>query len=173
MIANAGTERWAQERLYRDYVQLVGHIARTAAAHQGDLEDIVHETFLTAFVSISQLQSPSAVRGWLAKLTIRQVARVRRWRPWLTLFASRDEETRAWETMLDASATGEMRAEVQRVSAVLKQQRSDAQLIWVLHRWSGLSLDETATACECSTATVKRRLAAVDEALLKWQENAR
>ncbi len=28
VIANAGTERWAQERLYRDYVQLVGGCVR-------------------------------------------------------------------------------------------------------------------------------------------------
>lgn len=173
VVANAATEPWAQERLYRDFVQWVGHVAASAGANEAELEDIVHDTFITAFASISKLASPDALKSWLARLTIRQVGRRRRWRSWLTLFSRAQDESLAWESLLDAASSPEVIADVRGVSRVLEQQPNDARLMWVLHRWHGLTLDETAEACEVSLATVKRRVARVDEVLVAWQENNR
>lgn len=169
LLESAGTNRWAQERLYRDWVQFVGHVARAAGARPADLEDVVHDSFLSAFRDLRQLDEPAAFRAWLAKITVRQVNRHRRFRRWLTLFEKPTEEHTAWETLLDSSASPEVVIEVRQVSRFLERQAERDRLLWLLHRWHGLSLSETATAAGTSLATVKRRIAGVDARLDAWR----
>ena len=92
-------ERLAQDLFFRQHVQFVGHVARAAGA-RSDLEDAVQETFIAAFADIGGLSDASAVRAWLARIAVRQVARRRRWRSWLTLFVGVGDEHTAWESLL-------------------------------------------------------------------------
>jgi len=112
-------------------VQFVGHIARAAGAPAADLEDIVHDTFITVFATIDSLQNPAAFRGWLASVTLRQLARHRRWRSWLTLFVGRRDEASAWVSLLDSSASAEVISDVRQCAAFLQRQPPRDRLIWI------------------------------------------
>ncbi len=169
LLAHAMSQRWAQERLYRDWVNFVGHVARAAGVAPAELEDVVHDTFITVFASLGQLESPGAFRGWLARVTVRQVGRHRRWRRWLSVFTHPGDEARAWESLLAAGASPDVVAEVRQVGQFLERQSERDRLAWVLHRWQGLSLSETAVASGASVATVKRRVADLDEKLERWR----
>ena len=50
----------------------------------------------------------------------------------------------------------DVRAELARIDAVLARLAPSHRVAWVLHEVEGFSLPETASACDCSLATVKR-----------------
>lgn len=162
----------AREALYRGLARFVGQVLRAGGAHPSELEDLVHDTFLEAFSSLETLERPEALRAWMARLAMRQLQRRRRWRPWLRLFGSRREEAQAWEELLDASASAEVVAEVSRAARLLQQCAAEDSLAWRLHRWHELTLEETASACAVSLATLKRRVARIDAFLARWREDS-
>lgn len=161
-------ERSAQARLFREHVQFVAHVARAGGA-RNDLDDVVQETFLSAFDSVHALEDARAMRAWLARITVRQIARRRRFRAWLGLFGRLAEEQNAWEQLLDPSSPPDVVAEIRSVGRVLDGLGPDERLAWVLRHWHGLTLEETSEACHTSLATLKRRLARAEGALEAWR----
>jgi RNA polymerase sigma-70 factor (ECF subfamily) len=167
----AGGDRRAQEQLYRQNVQFVGHVAHAAGAG-ADLEDVVQETFINAFAHLAGLTTAQALRPWLARLTVRQVQRRARFRPWLTLFTGEKDEAVAWETMVDRSASAEVVQGVREAQAALSTVDASARLCWLLRHWHGMTLEETAVAADVSLATAKRRLQKAEEAMDRYREEA-
>jgi RNA polymerase sigma-70 factor, ECF subfamily len=51
------------------------------------------------------------------------------------------------------------------VDAALRGVSSDQRVAWMLHVVEGWSLPEVAEACDCSLATVKRRIRAARESI--------
>jgi RNA polymerase sigma-70 factor (ECF subfamily) len=166
--ATAG-DRWAQEQLFREHVQFVGHVARAAGA-EADLEDVVQETFLAAFASLARLSEPSALRPWLARLTVRQVQRRNRFRPWLHLFGGDREEHLSWERLVDPAASAEALADVRHAERALASAGQSARLCWLLRHWHGMTLEETAVAASLSLATTKRRLQQAEQAVAQLRQ---
>lgn len=172
LVARAAAgDRRAQEQLYRQNVQFIGHVARAAGAGS-DLEDVVQDTFITAFANLSGLTTAQALRPWLARLTVRQVQRRARFRPWLTLFTGEKDEAVAWETMVDRSASAEVVQGVREAQAALATVDASARLCWLLRHWHGMTLEETAVAADVSLATAKRRLQKAEEAMDRYREEA-
>jgi len=162
-------ERTAQGEFFRAWVQYVAQVARAGGANS-DLDDVVQETFLAAFDSIEALTDDRALRGWLARITLRQIARRRRFRSWLTLFARPADESKAWEELLDPSSPADVVAEVRFAGQVLDTLRAEERLAWILRHWHDLTLEETAAACNTSLATIKRRLGRAGAALDTWRK---
>lgn len=170
LAAAARGDRTAQEALYRQLVQFVGQVAFAAGART-DIEDIVHDTFLQAFSGLDAVHGPEALRPWIATLTVRQVARRRRYRPWLRLFESVRESDEA-EQMIDVATPPDAQLAAKRALRALEQVDDRSRLAWMLRHWHGLSLEQTAESLSVSLATVKRVLRAAELAVAMTEEVA-
>ena len=141
------------EALYAKHARYIAGVVHRLMGHDGEVDDIVQETFVDAIDGLSRLRDPSAVRAWLVTVAVRRTRRVlasRRRRMmfafWTVDFAPRASDPRD-------------RAPVDDLYDALSRVPADLRIPWVLHRVERLSLPETAAACEVSLATVKRRIA--------------
>jgi RNA polymerase sigma-70 factor (ECF subfamily) len=134
-------------------------VHRILGRSDGEVDDIVQETFLDAFEGISRIEDPSAARAWLVTVAVRRTRRflARRRRRALFAFWAKDYAPR--------SSDPRDRQPVDDLYDALERIPEDVRIPWVLHRVEQLSLPETAVACEVSLATVKRRIADAEERL--------
>ena len=134
--------------------------ARPAPVSDGDeILDFVQDTFLIALDRLATLREPRQVRSWLTTIAVR-LARKR--------LATRDRRRRFRQQV--ASATPGLsdprdRAPADELYEALDQLPAKLRIPWVLARIGGESLTDTASACEVSLATVKRRIAAAQARL--------
>lgn len=70
-----------------------------------------------------------------------------------------------FEALASSEATPEQRAELAQVARVLTRQAPRARVAWSLRYVEGHTLEEAAELSDCSLATVKRWIRAVDLAL--------
>jgi RNA polymerase sigma-70 factor (ECF subfamily) len=159
-------DQWALETLYRRHVQLVAGTARRILRSSSEVEDIVQETFLTAFARLDKLAEPAAFRGWLARIAISRVHRRFRWRKMLSFISGAGtEEDCPLDVEAVAEAGPEMKAELAKIDAVLRGLPLGIRTAWVLRMVEGCTNEEVAMACECSLATAKRRIAEADRTI--------
>jgi RNA polymerase sigma-70 factor (ECF subfamily) len=156
----AGDE-WALEAIYRRYVLLVAGTARRLLRASNDVDDVVQDTFLAAFAKLDTLLEPDALRGWLAKIAVSRVHRRYRWRRCTDFLTGQDPHA-LLEQQADAGASPEHLAELALIDRAARRMPVKLRTAWVLRRVLGLALDEVATACGCSLATAKRRIADAD-----------
>jgi RNA polymerase sigma-70 factor (ECF subfamily) len=142
------------EELYAKHARYIaGVVHRILGRPDGEVDDIVQETFLDAFEGIGRLEDPAAARAWLVTVAVRRtrrfLARTRRrarFAFWAKDYAPRASDPRD-------------RLPVDELYDALERIPEDVRIPWILHRVEHLSLPETAAACEVSLATVKRRIA--------------
>lgn len=159
-------DQWALEMLYRRHVQLVAGTALRLLRNRADAEDVTQETFLLAFEKLAQLAEPAAFRGWLVRIAVSRVHRRFRTRKLRGLiFPWRDAEGEdiSLEGEARDDATAEQRAELALLDLALAALPLELRTAWLLRHVMGCAVEETAEACGCSLATVKRRISAADE----------
>lgn len=141
--------------VYRRYAPYVAAVAfRLLGRHEG-VDDSVQEVFLQALRGIRNVRDPNAVKGWLAKITVRVVRRrlrLRRFRTFLGLDHPGVGE------LASEFATPEQRTLLGQVYEHLDEMPADLRIAWVLRHVEGERLDEVAHVCGCSLATAKRRI---------------
>ena len=145
------------EALFRRYSAYVAAIAMRLMGRDDEVDDIVQEVFLAAVRGIGDVNDPEAIRGWLATVTVRAARkklRIRRMKGLLGL-----ETPRGYEDVAAPGATPEQRATLARVYAALDRVPVNQRLAWTLRNVEGEGLDDVATKCGCSLATVKRWIA--------------
>ena len=147
------------EAIYAKHARYIAGVVHRLMGDDGELDDIVQETFVDAIEGLKRLVDPSAVRAWLVTVAVRRTRRVlaRRRRRMMFAFWTVDFSPRASDPR-DRAAVDDLYDALARVPA-------DVRIPWVLHRIEHLSLPETAAACEVSLATVKRRIADAEERL--------
>lgn len=147
------------EAIYEAHARYVAGVVHRllGARNDGELDDIVQETFIDAFEGLAKLEDPSALRAWLVTVAVRRTRRIlgRRRRRMLFAFWASDFAPRASDPR-DRQAVDEL-------YDVLSRLAPDLRIPWVLHRIEQLSLPETASACEMSLATAKRRIKEAEE----------
>ncbi len=159
-------DQWALEMLYRRHVQLVAGTALRLLRNRADAEDVTQETFLLAFEKLAQLAEPAAFRGWLVRIAVSRVHRRFRTRKLRGLiFPWRDAEGEdiSLEGEARDDATAEQRAELALLDLALAALPLELRTAWLLRHVMGCAVEETAEACGCSLATVKRRISAAGE----------
>lgn len=143
--------------MHARYVAGVVHRILGARSGEGEVDDIVQETFIDALEGIARLKEPRAARAWLVTVAARRTQRflARRRRRTLLSF---------WGGLFAPAASDPRdRQAVDELYDVLDRLPESVRIPWVLHRVEQLSLPETAAACEVSLATVKRRISDADE----------
>jgi len=138
--------------LYLRHARYVAGVVYSLLGNDGELDDVVQETFVDAQAGLAGLCEPAAIRRWLVVIAIRRVHRLlarRRLRKWMTgrlaevaPRASDPREGRRADDLYDALG---------RIPPKLR-------VVWLLARAGDMPLQEVADVCEVSLATIKRRL---------------
>ena len=147
------------DTVYAKHARYVAGVVHRLMGDDGELDDIVQETFVDAIDGLARLHDPGAVRAWLVTVAVRRTRRVlaRRRRRAMFAFWAADFGPRASDPR-DRQAVDELYDALSKVP-------EDLRIPWVLHRVEHLSLPETAQVCEVSLATVKRRIAEAEDRL--------
>jgi RNA polymerase sigma-70 factor (ECF subfamily) len=155
--------------LFRSYSAYVAAIAHRLLGRDLDVDDTVQEVFVIAVRGASAIRDVNAVKGWLARVTVRVARRrLRARRLWAAL--GMDQEP-GYETVADGSASPEQRALLMQVYRVLDRLPANVRIAWVLRNIEGEQLDSVAALCRCSLATAKRRIAQADRTLQEALEH--
>jgi RNA polymerase sigma-70 factor, ECF subfamily len=156
-------DRWGREMLYRRHADSLLAMTVRLLANRGEAEEIVQDTFVTAFEQLGTLREPGAVRGWLGQIAVNLVRRrFRRGRLMRFLGLDRGADDATLGALADSGVSTEQRAELALVDRLLRGMKPALRLAWMLRRVDGLELGEVASLCDCSLATIKRRIAEAD-----------
>lgn len=148
--------------LYRQYRNYVGTIALRILGDTNAADDVIQDVFLTAYRKLSNLRDPHAVKFWLARITVRLARRrlrLRKARQWVGLDSLPSAENVA------SAASPEQKAILAAVYRVLDTLPANERVAWALRYLEGETLPAIAELTDCSLATVKRRIAAAQNAV--------
>jgi RNA polymerase sigma-70 factor (ECF subfamily) len=151
----------AEALLFDRYGKLVENVLWRTLGPDLEIEDVLHDVFVTAFASLESLREPDAVRGWLIGIAIRQARkriRKRRRGNFIRLFAP----NKLPERVSDA-APAEVTRALRACYEILDRLPVDLRLVFTLRYFEGLELTEVADACGVSLATAKRHLTRAQE----------
>ncbi len=149
-------EAGAFSALYSRHARYIAGVAYRLMGDDGDIDDVVQETFLDAADGIHALHDPSAVRPWLVTIAVRRVKRL--------LARRRRGRFFFWQAAEMAPRVSDPRDRqpVDDLYEALDQLPVDLRVPWVLARIEQVTLPEVARMCEVSLATIKRRLVDAD-----------
>jgi len=151
------------DAVFRAHAGFVARVALRLLGRPDEVEDLVQDVFLRVWPRIDALRDPSALRAWLAISTARLARRrlrTRRWKVWLG--SQRDYD---YSQLADPGASPQDRALLGELYRALDRLPVHQRLAWTLRHVHGDELAAVAEACNCSLATVKRRIAAAEAAL--------
>ena len=161
----------AQAELFRRHAPRLLPLLQRLLASTADAEDALQDSFVIAFRDLSQLQNPQAFAGWLRGIAVHQAhRRFRRRRFWSFFGIDRSLTDARLADLADPAAGPEVRAELEKLDALLLRLPADERLAWMLRYVEGCELGEVAANCGCSLATAKRRIAAVQARVSKHFE---
>jgi len=164
LAARAG-EEWAREALFRRYVRLVLGLAYRILPRDADLDDLVQDSFFTAFQRLDRLSNPQAFQAWLSSIVVRTAGkRLRRRRLQVRLGLLRSEPLDV-EQVVSRTAPPDIATELRAVYGLLDQLSVEERIALVLRRVERLEIPEIAEQMKLSTSTVKRRLNAAEARL--------
>jgi RNA polymerase sigma-70 factor (ECF subfamily) len=159
-------DRTAEEAIYRRHVRYIGGLVIRLLGDRAEAEDCVQETFAIALGRIGSLRDGDALRGWIAQISVNLVRRRFRRRRLMRIFGIVHVVD---ESVLEATvwrgAGPDVHVELAKLWRVLETLPMDERLAWSLRHVEGYSLDEVASACDCSLATAKRRIGAAESSV--------
>jgi len=129
-----------------------------------DHDDVVQAVFAEVLASVRRVRDPAALRGWLMAVTantVRTEIRRRKWRRRLTFRGGPPE------TLFGTRDDHDAKEALQHTYHLLEKLAVDERLVFVLRYIDDQPLDDIAIACECSLATVKRRLQRAEQRFVK------
>lgn len=166
--------RRAEEDLYRRHAPSLLRVATRLLRSTEDARDVLQDTFVSALGDLDKLRDPGAVRPWLHTMCVRLVHRRFRKRKLLSLFGlDRTEEDAKLENLASVDLAPDERAELRALDRALDALPAEEKIAWVLRHVEGLALEEIAEATASSLATVKRRIAGADAAVVRFREGRR
>jgi RNA polymerase sigma-70 factor (ECF subfamily) len=145
-------------RLYR--------IARSVLRNNSEAEDVVQETYISAFTHLSSYRGESSLAAWLSRITMNEaLGRLRQRRPTMDIAAFDETRTEAEIIRFPLSTQNDdpERTMAQRQLLQLVEQATDDlpevyRLVFVARVIEGMSVEETADLLRIKPETVKTRL---------------
>jgi RNA polymerase sigma-70 factor (ECF subfamily) len=115
---------------------------------------------------LRELKDPAAFRGWLGSIVVHDVrSQMRRARLMRTIGLVRAGDPIDLDALASHDAAPSVRAQIAQVYALLRTQPVDDRIAWILRAVEGHDLDSVARLTSCSLATVKRRVARIQQFL--------
>jgi RNA polymerase sigma-70 factor (ECF subfamily) len=159
-------EQIALQLLYRRHVASVTERVTRLLARTGEAEDVVQDAFVAAFADLGQLSDPARFGAWLMRIAVHQAQRrFRRRRLLARLGLDRGQDDARLEQVAAPALSAEERVQLSRLDGALAELPVPLRLAWMLRHVEGCELAEVAEQCDCSLATVKRRITRADEQL--------
>ncbi|WP_437529067.1 sigma-70 family RNA polymerase sigma factor [Sorangium sp. So ce726] len=159
--AIAAGEPWAAAMLLDRYGPLVERLIRRIMGRDPELEDLVHDAFATVLTSIHQVRDGQAVKGWISSVAVHTAHRaIRRRRLSRSIFFWRKDEELPEPSSLPAYGPREA---LRQVYAVLDELSTEDRIAFTLRFIDEMPLEDVASACGVSLATIKRRLARAEQ----------
>lgn len=128
---------------------------RVLGADEGH-DDVVQQVFVALLKGLTQVRDPGALAGWVAVVTVNtvrtEIRRRRVRRLWMR------SEPEALDLAEAPAPSHEARELLRRTYAVLAKLPADERIAFGLRFIDEMPLIEMAAACNCSLATIKRRL---------------
>lgn len=122
-----------------------------------DHDDLVQQVFVALLAGLKRVRDAEALRGWVAAVTVNTVRSEIRRRRVRRLFGM---QAAAAEQVHTPTASHEARELLERTYDVLARLPADERIAFALRFIDEQPLGDVAAACDCSLATVKRRLSA-------------
>jgi RNA polymerase sigma-70 factor, ECF subfamily len=161
-------DRWAEECLYRRHVGYVAGMVTRLLGGAPEAEDVVQDTFAIGLDRLDTVRDPAAVRAWFAQIAVSQVRRrLRRTRLLVRIGLHPPLDPTHLESLAVQETDVETRVELAKLGVALGKLTPDDRLAWMLRFVEGEPLKDIARLCDCSLATVKRRVAAATKELRK------
>lgn len=149
--------RMHNQKLYR--------LARSIMRNDSEAEDVVQETYVTAFAHLSSFRGEAALATWLSRIAINEaLGRLRQTRRAAQVIAAEPPgDAQIIPFPLSVSGEDPERAMAQRQILRLVEQATDAlpdvyRTVFVARVIEGLSIEETADILAIKPQTVKTRL---------------
>ncbi len=162
-------DRWAAEALYKRHARDVYRVATLLLGRRSEVDDVVQDAFVQSFGKLDTLRDRGTYGGWVVRIAANLArSRLRRRGLLRRLGLDRGEEDVSFEQLAAPALSVERRAELARIHRFVQRLPADLRIAWTLRRVEGWALDEIAETVEASLATVKRRIAAADEALERY-----
>jgi len=155
------------ESWYDAYAAYVAHIAINTLGRASEVEDVVQDVFV-AVAHLSRRQPLADVhnpKAWLAVVCARTCMKKVRWRRWTSPLRAFD-----YEDLPARDASPELHTRMVEVYEALDRLPSGPRVAFAFRRILGMSLSETAQACECSVAAVKRRVRVAETQLERLRQ---
>jgi len=153
------------DALYARYAPYVAAIATRILGRQAEVEDVVQEVFSLAVGGLRRREDHREIKSWLATVTVRRSVHQLRLRRFWSAFDLADEPS--YEQLADQSADPQERELISDVYRALDRLPPRQRVPWVLRYVEGQSLEQVAETCDCSLATVKRRISAAHDRIRK------
>jgi len=154
----------AFEVFFRSFRPNIERIARSILRSDDEVDDVVQEIFVIAYLRLHELRDEKALKSWISTVTVREVLRMRKRRMKqfgvgvpcdAADFERGDPFTEG--RLEDDLLAGDLTRAVGKLSPGERR-------AWSL-RVQGYSLDEVSAECGCSLATTKRRISGASEKL--------
>lgn len=169
-LAQAG-DNAALRELYERHVQALGGLCLRLLRHRADAEEVVQEAFVAAFRKLGDLREPERFKPWLTSIAVRLVQRRRRKERFLRALGLSNQHEIPLDDLAAPVSPEESRSELRALDAALAALPESNRLAWMLRHVEDEPLDTIAAACNCSLATVKRRISYAEEHLARALEH--
>ena len=159
------------DALYRRFAPYVAAVGVRLLGRDGEIDDLVQDVFLNAMRGLAQLRDAHAVKGWLARVTVRlSVRRLRKRRVLAALHL--DDRAGDYEQLAGPDTSAEQKALLARVYGALDRLPAQTRVIWILRHVLEEPLHSIGPLSGCSQSTVQRRLREAESALAKELDHA-
>jgi RNA polymerase sigma-70 factor (ECF subfamily) len=155
--ALARHDEGAAVAFFDEYVALVERTISRILGADADTADATQDAFIRCLQSVHRLKDPQAMTQWVIQIAVCTASdwvRRRHRRRWLTFHDPKDIADYPMSVADSASNDA-----VHATYAVLDQLSVHERAAFALRFIDGMELKEVALACNCSLATIKRRLA--------------
>jgi RNA polymerase sigma-70 factor (ECF subfamily) len=145
------------DALYRRYSRYVAAIAARLLGRDDEVDDLIQDVFLAALRGISRLRDVEAIKGWLAKVTVRLALKRLRKRRLLQAFQLQGELA-DYQQLAAAGTSAVQRDLLAKVYRALDRLPARTRVIWLLRHVLDEPLQSIVELSGCSQSTVQRRL---------------
>lgn len=148
-------DKKAFDQMYQEYHLILYRTAYLILGNSYDAEDVLQETFVTAYTSIGSLKDPSKLKTWLFSI-LKHAA-----------YKQGKKRNREWpDEYINEKINEYIREEGQEESFLQRDQIQEAlrtlppkqREVIVLYYYNDLSIEEIAQVCKTFQGTVKSRL---------------
>ncbi len=166
VVAGRNGDVAALDTLFTRFANMVHGLAFRLVGSDSEVDDIVQDAFVEALTHLHRLEEPAAFRGWLKSIVVRTTCKRLRRRRLLTRLGLRRPEPIDLDALpISSAAPVEAILELRKIFSLINELPVQERVALVLHRVEGMTLPEVAEQMALSLTTVKRRIAAAEEAV--------